>query len=409
MRLNLKSAILGSALVVSSGVYAQSNVTIYGVIDYGISYASNVQVASAGSPNGRTGASQWAGSSGVLQANRLGFRGVENLGGGYSSLFVLENGFDLGTGSLGQGGSFFGRQSFVGLVTPIGKVTLGRQYDEMAEYLGPMSAPIGNGAYSDRPSSLDNVGLFYRVNNAVKFTSQKYAGITYSILYSPGEAAASFGKNSIKSAGLSYSNGPLTVAAGYVNANSPNQSYFGDNPNSSTTANNLGPITGVTRNPAIAGFASAHTLESYGVGAQYALSRLTVGGVYSHIRFIDLNSSSSGSLALTNPLGYTESTAFDNVAVYGTYFITPDVNFNLGYNFLTGGSIGAKSGARFHTFNATIQYLLSKRTTLYVNADYQRAMGTDSTGQAAVANMPTLLPSNDGNQIVTRVGMRHTF
>lgn len=66
---------------------------------------------------------------------------IEDLGSGLSAIFTLENGFDPATGSVqqatarannGQGaapeGWFFGRESWVGLQAPLGRLSLGRQY-----------------------------------------------------------------------------------------------------------------------------------------------------------------------------------------------------------------------------------------------------------------------------------------
>jgi predicted porin len=59
----------------------------------------------------------------------------------------LENGFNSGTGALGQGGALFGRQAYVGLTKDgIGSLTLGRQYSFSTDYLG------GSYANGGRPS-----------------------------------------------------------------------------------------------------------------------------------------------------------------------------------------------------------------------------------------------------------------
>lgn len=43
-------------------------------------------------------------------------------------MFTLENGFNVRGGDLGQGGRLFGRQTFVGIKSPYGTVSFGRQY-----------------------------------------------------------------------------------------------------------------------------------------------------------------------------------------------------------------------------------------------------------------------------------------
>src|SRR5262245_38630711 len=103
-----------SAFAVSA--HAQSSVTLYGVIDAGLIYVNNVN-----------GAHQYAAQAGWYQGNRWGLYGTEDLGGGYQAIFRLESGFSVQTGALGQGGALFGRQAYVGLASPYGTVTLGRQ------------------------------------------------------------------------------------------------------------------------------------------------------------------------------------------------------------------------------------------------------------------------------------------
>ena len=110
-----KTVLAASALcsIIASAAQAQSSVTLYGIIDEGINCNSNVK-------DGRSYALQ----SGVMQGSRWGLRGVEDLGGGLQTIFVLENGFDLNTGKASQGGLLFGRQAYVGLSSRYGTVKL---------------------------------------------------------------------------------------------------------------------------------------------------------------------------------------------------------------------------------------------------------------------------------------------
>jgi len=110
--------------------FAQSSVTLYGVIDEGFNYTSNV----GGHSNEQL-------QSGYAQGSRWGLKGSEDLGGGLKALFQLENGFDVNSGNLNQGGRMFGRQAYVGLSSAkLGTVTLGRQYDSVVDYLAPLTA-----------------------------------------------------------------------------------------------------------------------------------------------------------------------------------------------------------------------------------------------------------------------------
>src|SRR5258708_2326440 len=93
--------------------YAQSNVTLYGAIDNGLDYTSNM-----------AGKISYQALSSVKWGSRVGFLGREDLGGGEAAIFTIENGFSGTTGVLQQGGLLFGRQAFVGLSGPWGTFTL---------------------------------------------------------------------------------------------------------------------------------------------------------------------------------------------------------------------------------------------------------------------------------------------
>lgn len=67
------AATAAAAMCMNTAASAQSSVTIYGIIDYGINYVNNAQVAPVGAPNDRTGGRQWFNNSSILQGNRLGF------------------------------------------------------------------------------------------------------------------------------------------------------------------------------------------------------------------------------------------------------------------------------------------------------------------------------------------------
>jgi predicted porin len=142
--------------------FAQSSVTLYGIVDAGLGYTSGQRVSqssgAAGKPVVYTNASNYGFASGTWSGDRWGFKGNEDLGGGLAAIFQLENGFNIGTGQLGQGGREFGRQAWMGLSsTKFGKVTLGRQYDPIVDFVGSLSAGnflTGMGAH---PGDLDNI------------------------------------------------------------------------------------------------------------------------------------------------------------------------------------------------------------------------------------------------------------
>ncbi|RYP57981.1 hypothetical protein DL771_011381 [Monosporascus sp. 5C6A] len=166
LRLTVKKTLLAvtiAAGTVPAAAFAQSsNVTLYGIVDAGVSYQSHVN----GGANGN--GSVTALTSGGLSGSRWGIRGAEDLGNNLKGIFVLESGFDIDTGKSAQGSRLFGRQAYVGLQGDFGAVTLGRQqnalYDLFAAY-DPMA--VGPN-YS--LNSVDNQ-FNGRADNAVKYTA----------------------------------------------------------------------------------------------------------------------------------------------------------------------------------------------------------------------------------------------
>eukprot|EP01036_Dinobryon_divergens_P044212 gene44212-58978_t len=111
--MNMNRQLIAAAVLSTlAGVAAaQSNVTVYGRVDLSVAQ----QAAAPDNKEVRNGS-----------GSRLGFRGTEDLGGGLKATFVLESGINAQSGTLGQGGRAFGRQSFVGLGNDWGTLRLGR-------------------------------------------------------------------------------------------------------------------------------------------------------------------------------------------------------------------------------------------------------------------------------------------
>src|ERR1700754_65523 len=106
--MNKKLAAATALISITSSVHAQSSVTLYGIVDAGLIYSNNV---AKGSAHGAL----FQATSGEINGSRFGLRGAEDLGGGLKAIFVLENGFNVENGKLGQDNKLFGRQAFVGL------------------------------------------------------------------------------------------------------------------------------------------------------------------------------------------------------------------------------------------------------------------------------------------------------
>ena len=133
--------------------FAQSSVTVFGVVDIGGQYLSGH-------------AKDALLTSGGLSGSRLGFKGTEDLGDGLYADFMLEGGINVDTGGSAQGGQLFGRQAYFDIrKASIGTLSAGRQYGSVYTVTsdfsifsntsagGPTTATIGGDRKSTRLNS----------------------------------------------------------------------------------------------------------------------------------------------------------------------------------------------------------------------------------------------------------------
>ncbi|HEF4754127.1 porin [Burkholderia multivorans] len=371
----------------AGAAHAQSSVTLYGIIDEGFIFNNNAK-----------GQHLYGLSSGVMQGSRFGLRGTEDLGGGLKAIFTLENGFDVNSGRLGQGGLMFGRQAYVGLSSQYGTVTLGRQYDSVVDFVGPLEAGDQWGGYiAAHPGDLDNFNNAYRVNNAVKYTSPTYGGFSFGGLYSFGGQAGQFSKNQVWSLGAGYNNGPLVLGVGYLNARTP--SNFGGMFNNGSTA-----ATTAVSSPVYGAYANtANTYQVIGAGGAYTFGAATIGATYSNTKFKGFS---------VGPF-VNQTATFNNGEINFKYQLTPALILGAAYDYTQGSKINGSSAAKYHQGSLGVDYFLSKRTDVYVIGVYQHASGNtlDANGNVvqAHASINGLDPSATSNQVAARVGIRHKF
>lgn len=194
--------------------YAQSSVTLYGITDVGIEVVNHVP-----GPNGTSGTAVRM-ESGNLAGSRWGLRGQEDLGGGLTAEFDLESGFSIANGTLAQGGRLFGRKAYVGLNTPYGEVTLGRQYNLLYGLMYVYDPLNFNPGYSAQGYDATLVG---RVDNSVRYLAH-FSDVTFAALYSTGfdstipDGAQVPGHSKVGreySVSLQYASGPGNVGVAY--------------------------------------------------------------------------------------------------------------------------------------------------------------------------------------------------
>jgi predicted porin len=231
---------LAVAGLMSGAAFAQSNVTVYGVVDgyYANGKATNTTDDKFSGING-----------GGLSGSRIGFKGVEDLGGGLKAAFVLEAGtLDSTANASSQtlaapntvttttNGIDGWRQAYVGLVGGFGTAVIGRLqtpgYDFAAKY-----DAHGASIFSPVGQLTDNIGLTIsardalgRLDNAVAYISPNMGGVTAKVAYAFGEQVKGAGTTSVPATdydkqqtalalSADYDNGPLSVGGVYHDVN----------------------------------------------------------------------------------------------------------------------------------------------------------------------------------------------
>lgn len=353
-----KPLAMAVALALPPIVHAQSAVTLYGLIDTGITYVSN-----AG------GKSTVVAADGVIQPSRFGLRGNEDLGGGMHAVFTLENGFSLNTGADSQAGLMFGRQAFVGLTSNRwGSLTLGRQYDFIWDYITLFSIGSRLGAYGFHPGDYDHLGGSLRINNSVKYSATPFGGLSLGALYAFGADPAGTGNGRAVAAGVQYNGGVFGAAFAYNN------------------------VHGVSLNPAAQ---IGTTLgPSFPSGAFVASNMQNIEAAAS----VTLGPSSTRALFTATSIKYQNATVtMRSYEISEAWQITPALSASAGF------SLTRMSPSTWHVASAILDYSLSKKTDVYISAAYQDVSG------GAHATFLTLPASSNGRNFAARAGIRTLF
>lgn len=193
------------ALGATAGAQAQSNVTLYGLIDI-----------SAGSFQSPGGASKKGVDSGNMSTSYWGLKGSEDLGDGLRANFVMEAFMRSDTGQTGRfdGDMYWARTSSVGLSNRFGAVNLGRNttslfvqtllFNAFGDSFG-FSPSIRH--YFTSGTTTGDTGW----SDSIKYSSPSMGGFSFTAQGALGEA------NGGRNTGLSalYFGGPLALGASW--------------------------------------------------------------------------------------------------------------------------------------------------------------------------------------------------
>ncbi|MGV2289950.1 porin [Trinickia sp. YCB016] len=346
----------------SSGALAQSSVNLSGLLGAGIGYTSNVG-----------GHSNVYEDSGILRPNTISFQGKEDLGDGVKALFYLGTLFSMNTGAvLGAPGSLFSRESYVGLSNQYGTLTFGQQRDFAFDTLTVQqyAGIFYQGIYGAHQGPFPKFGVPYVIggsydfdrlngealNNAVKFKSANFSGLTFGAMYGFGGVAGQFGNSNSSSFSVNYEFASGGVGAVYTMAKSPSI----DNGNAG--------------------------IRNIGLGGRYR-----VGAVqFAMLGTISRNTASGAQIDAADATVSYDFSPFWNLATTYTYM----------------GGNGVLDNAHANQLDATLTYRLSKRTSIYGTLVWQRASGQ---GALARINSTQTSPSSSSVQTMAGISILHLF
>ncbi len=413
---SMRAVAIASAFCCAGVASAQgtgsSSVTLYGIADIGYTQVSGLKAGTV---------SQIA--SGIMEGSRWGLKGSEDMGGGYRTIFTLENRFELDTGAISNrpisgaqlsdrfsqasllglpaalqpavsavdallaneygvnvganGGRLFDRQAYLGLVTPFGAVLAGRQYtpafETTATYdiMGTQSG-LAAGQIVAFPAVLE-----IRASNSLAYRFVK-DGISGSFMYALGETGGDSAKKRLLGFNANYKADAFSVGFGY-----------------NTQNNELGQKSLTT---SVLG-------ASMNVGSSSTVSTFVA-------KITDDNPASLSAIApaLTPVVGAGAAGLVQNAFINA--FKQDGTLFHIGYRYVTGPSTvylaynqyndNRPSDADVKSYGVAYSYALSKRTDLnavlvrYDNGNKAQvapggngyvggvtaSAGTDSTGLA---------------------------
>lgn len=205
-----KSLIALAAVAASGAAFAQSSVTLFGVVDTGIGYINNANAA---------GDNKYGVYNSGNSTSRLGFRGTEDLGNGLKAGFWLEGEVFADNGGSGLN---FKRRSTLQLEGGFGELRIGR--DQVAGYNKPSSydvfgqAGIGQflgwsdwagSAVGATTATADASGV--RSDNLVSYYTPNMSGFKAGVSYAFDEKTSGYKAGQYFGGHVAYDNGPLSV------------------------------------------------------------------------------------------------------------------------------------------------------------------------------------------------------
>lgn len=324
-----KSLIALAVLAASGAALAQSSVTVYGRLD------ASVGSEKIGAPGVASISKLYSGN---LTTSRLGFRGVEDLGGGLKAIFTIETGLNIDAPSASSLGD---RAAFVGLTGGFGTVKLGRHdtsFDDIRDLMvssnvwdsgvfATTETVVGTGAGSTGNNGVGGIRDYGdRASNQIRYESPSFGGVSFGLSHGFDETANV--SNDVSAFNIRYKAGNLDVGAAYQE---------------NAQENALGVLTTTNKHSTVA--------------AAYNFGAFRVSGGWNQAKTTANLKANTYTIGANAPVG-----AWD---------------FSLGYS--TGkAKLNGTTTEKGDAFSAGVVYNMSKRTRLYgllTNGDIENGAG----------------------------------
>jgi predicted porin len=402
-RTTLALAILAAS---SSAAWAQSSVTLYGIVDAAVRYTSNANA----------GTSTKTMTPGGMSQSRLGINVTEDMGGGLKALANLEHRLNSDTGTVVA--NDFWRQAWVGLQSnEFGQVRLGRQYNILFDVYTSTFASFRYSPYIEAYKPEIGMSMTARQDNMVKYLVQ--VGNVYGeIQVSAGEGAtgaAAALPNKTMGGLLRYNDGKFGAGAAYLEATEQTGKKI------KATVLGVSYTEGPLYVHASWGenkFENPFTLLNQSSAAAFAAS--AAAGGLANVAITTRGAYTSGLLgANVFNTNSADIKTRDMIMLGATYQLTPQLNLgvnawltkqthygsqnNLAAPFAaalaasTGLSTNSSSSSKADFYAFVADYAFSKRTDAYLELDYTRL-----NGQVLFAN-------GASKRAGAMLGLRHRF
>jgi predicted porin len=412
-----------SAAVLALPAWAQTNVTLYGVVDTGVHIAN-------------TGAgTQYNLASGISDGSRFGIKGTEDLGGGFKAIFNLEARFEADTGANTNGyptsnvgealftgaepifgaipslrpalirelqsdrvvnpkAALFDRTAMVGLITPVGAFLLGRQYTPGYEIIALSDAfeagtAGGWGNITGGTGGYTTTGVAIRANDAIQYRLQLPSGFGASLMYAISDT---------DSANTGDGTGSLNHS----------KRFWGANVRFKANAWNVG--LGYNTEDDQVGNKS---LTSWTMGGSYAIGDAKIFAGYHRMRNDNSILVGVANSILPASIASTVATILGNNAKLDADSYTLGLQYSLGSGRLmtavsqTNDKLATNAKATLYAVG--YNYYLSKRTDLYGIAAHVENENTAQYGLGGAGYTGGFSSESGQDARALQIGIRHRF